>query len=96
MTTSYVDQFFDAADVTVFLELLANEPNIIGPRHGIPAYVPTEGAVDENGYPLQPVPALGDPARLYIGVRTTTSLEVPSGASVTDPQLAAALLGVWA
>lgn len=96
MTTGYVDQYFDAADVTVFLELLAREPNVIGPRHGIPACTPAEGAVDENGHLLQPVPALGDPSRLYVGVRATTMLDVPVGASVTDPQLAAALLGVWA
>lgn len=37
-----------------------------------------------------------DPARYYIRVRSTAPLPLPEGATVTDPQVATALLGVWA
>lgn len=75
--TTYHDHYFDAADVNIFLPLLASEPNIIGPQFG----------VEELG---------SDPARSYIAVRSTTLLDPPAGATVTDNAVALALLGVWA
>lgn len=34
MTQAYYDHYFDAAEATAFLPLLASEPNIIGPCWG--------------------------------------------------------------
>lgn len=36
MTTSYLDSYWEAADMAAFLPLLATQPNIIGPVMGQP------------------------------------------------------------
>lgn len=36
MTTSYLDSYWEAADMAAFLPLLATQPNIIGPVMGLP------------------------------------------------------------
>lgn len=94
--SDYSDHYFDAADAGVFMAVLATEANILGPRPGIAAFVPAEGAVDENGNLLVPQPAIGDPVRLYVAVRSSGEIPVPVGAVETDPALAQAILGVWA
>lgn len=95
--SDYFDHYFDAAEAGVFMVLLATEANILGPRSGIPAFIPAEGALDDiSGEPLLPQPARGDPARLYIAVRSASEIPVPEGAVATAPTLAQAILGVWA
>lgn len=79
------------------MAVLATEANILGPRSGIPAFTPAEGALDDiSGEPLVSQPARGDPARLYIAVRSASEIPVPEGAVATEPALAQAILGVWA
>lgn len=95
--SDYFDHYFDAAEAGVFMAVLATEANILGPRSGIPAFIPAEGALDDiSGEPLLPQPAIGDPARLYIAVRSANEIPVPDGAVATEPALAQAILGVWA
>ena len=98
MTTAYLEYYWDSADVSHFLPVLATQPNVIGPLRGRAGYQPE--LIDEAEQVIDPPPAyvnaVGDPLRWYLAVRTTEEMAVPDGCSVTETALAQQILGVWA
>ncbi len=87
------DYYFCSSDKTALSSFCMGFVNVIGPMQGR-EFVPS--VTDDYGNIMPEIPAAGNPALWYAGIRTNGEVTPSSQIFVCDTEIARSALGLWA